>query len=222
MVHWYYRPKKLQTIGLTLMPKCQKCWRLNMHFYTPEEVEFIKENVMGRGNRELTDLVNAHFGLDLTINQIKACKANRKLNSGLNGRFNPGYVPYNKGKNTGGWEPTLFRKGNMPYNYKPVGTKRVNSDGYLEIKIADPRTWKGKHILLWEAANGPIPKGYAVIFGDGDRQNTTLDNLILVSRRQLLKLNQCNLIQSDAELTRTGVIIADIYGQISDRKRAYS
>lgn len=190
------------------------------HYFTPEEKKFVKDHVNDLSNTELTKIFNEHFRLDLTIKQIKAFKKNHKLSSGLDGRFQPGHVPFNKGKKgVGGWEPTQFKKGHRPHNYKPVGTERVNGDDYVDVKIADPNKWKGKHVLIWEEHNGPVPKGYAVIFGDGNRRNFDPANLILVSRAQLAILNKRNLIQDNAELTRTGIILADIYGKIGERKR---
>lgn len=152
--------------------------------------------------------------------KLKLLKKNHGFSSGLDGRFTPGSIPYNKGKKgVGGWEPTQFKKGNRPWNYQPIGSERVNGDGYVDIKIADPNKWKGKHILIWEEHNGPVPKGYAIIFGDGNRRNFNLDNLICVSRHQLLILNRNNLIQKDADLTRTGVIIADLHQMINKCKK---
>jgi hypothetical protein len=191
------------------------------HKFTPEQTKFIAENVKGRGNKELTELFNVHFGLNLSVSQIKAFKKNRKLSSGLDGQFKKGHVPFNKGKKgviTGG-QATQFKKGHKPWNYMPVGSERVNGDGYVDIKIADPNKWKPKHHIIWEKAYGQIPKGYAVIFGDGNRFNFDINNLILVSRGQLALLNKHNLIQNDADLTRTGVIIADLYKKIGERKR---
>lgn len=190
------------------------------HRYTNEQKEFIKTNIVGKTSNELTHMVNEHFQLNLGINQIRAFIKNHKLKSGLDSCFKKGHTPFNKGKKgIGGWEPTQFKKGHKPHNYKPVGTERINSEGYLEVKIADPAKWKMKHVLVWEEANGPIPKGHVVIFGDGNQSNIHLENLILVSRKQLLVLNRHNLIQKDAELTKTGVILADIYGKISERKK---
>lgn len=91
--------------------------------------------------------------------------------------------------------------------------------GYVDIKIADPNKWKGKHILIWEELHGPVPKGHAVIFADGNNRNFDPENLLLVSRKQLVRMNQRGLIQNDAELTKTGVIIADIYNKIGEAKR---
>ena len=48
------------------------------------------------------------------------------------------------------------------------------------------------------------------------------DNLILVSRKQLVRMNQRGLIHDDAELTKTGAIIADIYNKIGERKKKKS
>jgi len=195
------------------------------HQYTPAQAAFLAENVGSRGNSELMEMFNAHFGLNLSLAQIKAYKKNHNLSSGLTGCFPPGHVPANKGRKgvfLGGEvaEAAQFKKGHRPHNYKPVGTERVNGDDYVDVKIADPNKWKGKHILIWEEHNGPVPSGHAVIFGDGNRRNFDSDNLILVSRAQLAVLNKNHLIQDNADLTRTGIIVADIYRKIGERKRA--
>lgn len=174
----------------------------------------------GRGNAELAEMVNQKFGLNLTTHQINTFKKNRGLRSGLDCRFQPGRVPFNKGKKgIGGHEPTQFKKGQMPHNYKPVGTERTNPEGYIDVKIADPNVWRAKHMLIWEEANGPIPKGHVLLFGDGNRHNVILDNLILVTRGQLALLNQHKLIQNHVDLTRTGILIADLYKKIGERKK---
>jgi len=117
---------------------------------------------------------------------------------------------------------TSFKKGHKPHNWVPIGSERITKDGYVQIKIQEgkfQKNWRGKHILVWEEHNGPVPEGHAVIFGDGNNRNFDIDNLILVSRAQLLKLNQQGLIKNDADLTRTGVIIADLQMKISERSK---
>lgn len=182
--------------------------------------EFIKENYIGTGHREMAERLNNSFETQYTVEQIKGYYARFKLDSGLTGRFSKGHVPANKGmKGTGGWEPTQFRKGNVPINHKPVGSERINVYGYAEIKVAEPNYWRLKHHVIWEEHNGPKPKGHKIIFGDRNPQNLSPDNLILVSNRQMATLNKKNLIQKDVDLTRTGIIMADIYQQISRRKK---
>ena len=95
----------------------------------------------------------------------------------------------------------------------------MNADGYVDIKIADPNKWRAKHKLVWEEVNGPIPTGKVVMFADGDNRNFAIDNLLCVTKRKMLTLNKHKLISNDAELTRTGLLIADVYEKIADRKR---
>jgi len=191
-----------------------------LHIFTAIEADFLRKNVNGRSQKEMAELFNQHFGMDLKHTQVIAYLKNHRLSNGLNSRFKPGQVPFNKGKmGIGGWKPTQFKSGNRPHNYKPVGTERVNGDGYVDIKIADPKKWKGKHILTWEEHHGGVPKGYVVIFGDGNHRNFDIDNLILVSRSQLGTLNKKGLIQKDAQSTRSAIIMVDIYHKINERKK---
>ena len=193
-----------------------------MHRYTQEQKRFLESRVRGLTTAELTEKFNKHFGLNLETKQIKGYMSNHGLKNGINKQFQPGFIPFNKGKKgIGGWEPTQFKKGNKAHNWVPIGSERVNSDGYIDIKVADGqkrKNWKGKHIVIWEKHNGPVPEGHVVIFGDRDNRNFNPDNLILVSRKQLVRLNQNNLIQNDAELTKTAILITDIKHKISDRK----
>lgn len=190
-----------------------------MHCYTNKQADFIKENIKGCNINDLTEIFNKHFNLNLKDSQVRAFIKNHSLKSGLDCRFKPGYNPFSKGKKgSGGYEPTQFKKGDRPHNYLPVGAERVNGEDYVDVKIVDPNKWKAKHILIWEKENGqPTPKGHVVIFGDRNRRNFDPANLILVSRHQLMVLNRKNLIQNNAELTHTAVMIADLHIKISKR-----
>lgn len=181
--------------------------------------EFIESNYVGVGPTEMTAILNSKFSRNYKVTQLKAYYKNHKLNSGITGYFEKGSEPWNKGLSVGGWEPTQFKKGQAPINYRPVGSERVNVEGYTEIKVADPNKWRHKHNVIWEQHNGPIPEGHAVMFGDGDRSNLDIDNLILVTRTQLLNLNRYKLIQNDADLTRTAVNVVDVLAKISERKK---
>lgn len=191
------------------------------HTWTDKEKEYLKEITPGHHYSEIQELMNKKYNLDFTSTQIKGALRRYKLNTGFNGQFKTDHIPFNKDKK-GLWfkgsEKTWFKKGTIPPNHRPVGSKRITVDDYTEVKIAEPNKWRLKQQLVWEEHNGKIPKGYAVIFGDGDRHNLEINNLILVTRQQLLILNRNKLIQNDADLTRTGVIIADLYQKISDRK----
>lgn len=201
--------------------------------YTPEHIAWLAENIKGCPHAELTERFNQHFGLNVTQGALTSLASKHGLRNGIVRRiqkgdqigratqFKKGHVTHNKGKKkwwTGG-EATQFRPGNMPQTWKPVGTETVRSDGYTWVKVAEPKKWREKHRLIWEAVHGPIPKGHALLFADGNPQHIELDNLILATRGQLARMNQNHLIQSDADLTRTGLIVADIISKSAERKK---
>jgi hypothetical protein len=81
-----------------------------------------------------------------------------------------------------------YVKGNIPYNYKPIGTLR-NLRQYIEIKV-DHGRWLSLAKHTWEQVHGPVPKGYVVFRMDGKIDNNNLDNLCLMSRGELAVLNR--------------------------------
>jgi hypothetical protein len=107
----------------------------------------------------------------------------------------------------------------MPVTYRPVGTERLNNDGYFEVKIRDPKTWKHKHVIIWEKAHGKVPKGNVIMFADGNKLNVSLSNLLMVSRKELAVMNRCGLISGDKDLTKVGKSIAAIKILIGERER---
>lgn len=196
--------------------------------YTSEQRIFIQENYKGIGTKELTERFNKQFGLNLTVSMMKAYKGNHKLNSGLTGYFEKGHVPANKGKKgvcSEGCKKTWFQKGNIPNNTDSIGTEKLLADGYIWVKVNNKpnvpkrENWIQKHVLLWEQANGAVPKGYCLIFLDGDRTHISLNNLELISRKTLAILNKKGLIRKEATLTRSGIQIAKLIQAINECER---
>lgn len=200
-----------------------------MRKYTSEEREFLKSFIPGHSHKEILDEFNKNFP-EIRLSQVKSYIKNNKLSTGRTGRFEKGQVPSNKGKKMPKaiYERcmgTMFKEGNIPSNYNPIGTEKLLADGYVWVKVDDkPKApkrvnWKQKHKLIWEQANGSVPKGYVVIFADQDRSNFNLDNFVLISRAQLVRMNQHGLIKNQAEATRAGVIIADLIIKTADVKK---
>lgn len=190
--------------------------------WSNEEREYLEMITPGHHYSEIQQLMIKKFKIDYSVNQIKNAIARYKLNTGFNGRFEKGNIPANKGVKgacSEGCKKTWFKKGQMPANHKPVGSERTNVDGYVEIKIREPNKWDLKHRVIYRKEKGEIPKGYSVIFGDRNRANFDIDNLILVSRQQLIIMNKNKLIKSNTELTKTGLLIADVYNKISEKKK---
>lgn len=176
--------------------------------YTPEQMQFIRDNYTGRSVAELTTMFNSTFGTDRTWQQIKTFVHNRGIVSGRTGQFEKGSVSWNKGvKGYMGANATSFKKGDIPPNQQPMWTERIGKDGYIEMKVPErnPHTghssrFKHKHLWLWEQANGPLPKGHCVIFVDGDYRNFDLANLMLVTRVVLLHMNLHHYKEAPADL----------------------
>lgn len=138
-----------------------------------------------------------NLGLAKSAAYLKSPAAHRLDGvKGMGTRFEKGQTPWNKGQHyvAGGRSAqTRFKPGQMPHNWKPVGTVRINSEGYRDIKITDLRRgaldWRGIHRLNWIAVHGPIPKTHFLRFRDGDRLNSLVENLELVTRAEHLRRN---------------------------------
>ena len=192
-----------------------------MNKYTDEMIEFLKEVTPGKTYKEITELFNKKFNLGVTAEIIKSFLSRKKIHTGTRGcLYKKGSIPWNKGKRgCMGANKTSFKKGNRPKNWKPIGSERI-IDGYTFIKIADPRKWALKHRIIWEEYHKKkIPKGSVIIFADGDKSNLSIDNLICVTKNELKVLNQCRLISSVPELTKTGLNIAKIRIKLAELRK---
>ena len=187
----------------------------------PREVrEYIRDNYIGCAGNEMAAKLNQIFGTAYSGEQIRTYYKNNRLNSGLTGCFLKGHTPgdpIQKGEHLS--RETEFKKGSMPHNHLPVGTETVHTDGYLYRKIQEPNIWRSVHRLIWEEANGEVPADMVISFLDGDRSHVELNNLILVSRAQNAVMNQKSLRSEISDITKTGVLVADLYLKMGERKK---
>lgn len=179
--------------------------------FTPEQVQFLRDNYAGRSVTELAVMFNGRFGTDMTVQQIKTAVHNRHITSGRTGRFPQGHTSWNsgtKGQGLTGANKTSFKKGDVPPNRRPLWSERIdNKDGYIHIKIPeqDPHTgfptrYVLKHVYLWEQAHGPVPPGMLVAFRDGKKLHCEPGNLMLITRAELLRLNKHGYKNAPAEI----------------------
>jgi len=91
-------------------------------------------------------------------------------------------------------------------NVYTLGIKPVAPDGTIRIWKHYGRMMKnikinGKfrhyHRYLWEQANGKVPKGYNVVFKDGDTMNCVLENLECISDREIQLRNSGTINLAD-------------------------
>jgi len=184
-------------------------------FWTPEQLALLREHYPHRR----TCTLEAIIGRDVHSIYAKASQLGLKKSAaflaspasgrttghqGIGTRFTRGHQAWNKGTRYlpgGRAAETQFKKGHRGGRalevYKPIGAERISKDGYLQRKINNDmpfqKRWRGVHILVWEAANGPLPKGHAVVFRDGNKQHINISNLELVTRAELMRRNSYHM-----------------------------
>ncbi|CAB3730398.1 HNH endonuclease signature motif containing protein [Paraburkholderia rhynchosiae] len=113
---------------------------------------------------------------------------------GAGTRFYKGMPSHNRGtRRPGTGSRTSFKAGQKPLNWMPIGSLRDSQGGYLQVKVSETgnqmKDWVFLHKKLWVDAHGPIPNGHAVVFKDRDKSNVVLDNLELITKRELMARN---------------------------------
>lgn len=193
------------------------------HVWTDAQIDILRRDYADTVTRELAARLGApqhavHAkAYRLGLSKSEAFQASDRSGRILRGgklsvatQFKPGTVPPNKGLRRPGWTAgnmaaSQFRAGNRPHTWVPVGSYRVNADGYLDRKVTDDGParghWVAVHRLVWTAANGPVPAGHAVVFRPGHRttvaEDITLDALELVSRAELMRRNSLHNLPPD-------------------------
>jgi hypothetical protein len=175
---------------------------------------------------------------DIYLASPAACRLRREASAAsIATRFKPGQVPINKGVRRPGWAPgrmksTQFksgeRRGAASRNWMPVGSIRVDYEGYQRIKVREwepgeatgfgnTRIWPLLQRHTWEQVHGPIPPGHAVVFKDGNRQHCAIENLELISRADLMKRNTIHNLPQP--LVQTIQLLGALNRQIRKRRR---
>jgi len=173
---------------------------MGVFHHKPEHIEYIRSIAKGRFLEEIRQMFNEHFGLDLTVNQVRYIKKGNGITSGVHGAE----------KGTAG----RFQKGQITANHENVGTVKIRNHvsgvRYHWIKVAEPNVWKMLHKYLWEKENGAVPESHVLYFVDGNTMNCTLDNIVMLPRKTLMILNHWKRMTNNAELNRCIIAEAEL------------
>lgn len=129
---------------------------------------------------------------------------------GASSRFSPGTIPPNKGKKMKPavyerCKATMFKKGQLPHNsykdWQQVLRKDKTGKSYWLIKLPNERKLKHKHVWLWKKHNGEVPKGYNVVFKNGDTTNCVIENLECISNTELMQRNTIHRFPAELKST---------------------
>jgi hypothetical protein len=195
--------------------------------YRDEHLNYLRKIVPGTPYKIVLKKFNEKFNFSISIQALRTICKRYKIQNGFTGCFPKGHIPSNKGKKGiyyAGAEKGWFKKGGKPPNTMPIGSERITVDGYTEVKISDKsgspkKRWKGKHVIIWEKANGPVPKGCVVYFIDGNKENFKLSNLRMISRAELSVMNHIRHYSDNKDIAKAELVIAAVKVAISKRKQ---
>jgi len=188
--------------------------RMEMEYWTNEQVEFLKKKYRYIGDVELTEIFESKWKKDKgwTKKHIEKKRRYLKLKRTKSeiqdifrrnveaGRFQ--ICVQKMWKVKGISEPGTIRIWKSQYgsDFKVIKTK----DGFVHYK-----RW------LWEKLHGPVPEGYLVATKDMDPLNITPENLELITREQ--HGARVHIRKLPKELRRTALLVKKIEKQLINK-----
>lgn len=115
----------------------------------------------------------------------------------------------------------LKNKGhNVPcFLKKPVGTERIEKDGYIRVIVA-PLKERLKHHVVWEQYNPPIKRNEILYFLDGDKTNCSIENLMLLKKKYIGAINNlvCHCGEISVEQRKSLILSAMLQIEASEKE----
>lgn len=170
--------------------------------WTPEEEAYLRQHYPDTKTQTIADHLGRSLGKVyakadcMGLNKSTAFmkseasgRMQRPLHGGKAHWFKPGHTSHNKGMKGvcyPGSEKGHFSKGNRPHNYKEVGSLRINSEGYVDIKLNDGADqWFLLARYNWFLDTGHWTDSNEVFwYRDLDKENCEVGNLELITRRE--------------------------------------
>lgn len=193
--------------------------------------EYVRSIAKGRSTKEIASMTAEHFGIEFSVKQCRAYKDNHNIVSGLDCRFSKGHEPANKGKPMSKEQyekckATMFKKAHVPANHMEIGEYTHTTDGYLIRKIREDGIQRERfefvHRAEWEKYYGPIPAGKMVSFLDGNKDNCSIENLMLIDNKENLELNRSRLRFENPDFTKAGLTVAKLKVAARQRRKKAS
>ena len=175
--------------------------RMELEYWTDEQVQFLLEHYKIMGDVEIAEVFNQMYHKEKGWSKKHVEKKRRYLNlkrteaqkkaihkrNVKQGRFSESHWKRWAGRVTPLGETRVWRY----ENGKPLVVIRVE-EGFVHYA-----PW------LWKVAFGPVPDGHVVSFIDGNPLNVVEDNLTLLSREELMRNNSASKNMSDGWLAFT-------------------
>lgn len=111
------------------------------------------------------------------------------------------------------------RKNYKPPLTKPVGAESMDEDGNPIIKVGQPREWKKKSHVVYEAHYGEIPENHFIIFLNRNKKDCRIENLVSVSRPTFYRLVHSGLYTENEDITQAGITMALLRQKIAEYEK---
>lgn len=164
--------------------------------YTSEQIDYLKSIAM-KPSTEMAELFNERFHAAKNSKAMRDwCHKYRFLKGTNTGRFQKGLTPWNK------------NNPDAKTTDKPVGFERIDGDGYVRFKAPEYKTMVVKHRYVWEQHHGPIPQTHVIVFKNMDKADCRIENLELITRSELVRLNQLYSKMATPDSNETCILLA--------------
>lgn len=168
---------------------------MKINGYTDEMVSYIEENRFKLNVNQMCKSLKINFNKDVTP------KALRKY-----------YYRHNLD-----FKKMVLQRQNCTIKH-PIGTEsNPDKNGLVRIKIND-KQWVYKQRYIYEQHYGKIPKGYKVIFLNGDKTDYDINNLAIAPYKDVLYIYGNNLNSCDREITKLSLGVAMLANKIKEKE----
>lgn len=176
--------------------------RMELQYWTKEQVQFLKDNYKLFGDTELAEIfeVKWHKPKGWTKKHIEKKRRYLKLKRTIAQKKNI----FKRNKAMGRWSECAKKRWGTTGQAKK-GDKRVwfTSDSNLPFVVIKTKTgFVHYNRWLWEKHKGTIPPGMNVVINGSDRINYTINDLILLTNAELSARNSKNRVASEFKETQ--------------------
>lgn len=194
------------SLGLKLSTLRTKCIsiglkRMELEYWTDEQITFLKANYKAKGDTELAEVFEMMWPKNKGWTKKHIEKKRKYLNLKRTRHQINKIREYHR--QLGIWEAGNKKMWNVR-GVAPEGEIRFwrlhDSPKFFPV-IKAKGTWLHWNQWKWIESNGPIPKGMNIVFRDGDFTNLTLENLELISNQELAKRNSILRFPDDLRST---------------------
>lgn len=158
--------------------------------YTPEQIEWLKENIKGKMYRDIVPEFNKRFNENRTTAGLRNfCKQVLHINTGLNSCYK-----------------------------HPIGTILETKEGSLQIKIGKNK-WQSYARYIWEQQyNEKLKPEETIIHLDGNKLNNNINNLYKTKTIVHLGVIRAYHIESNnPEIMKTAIMTQELKQLIKEK-----